>query len=257
MIKNLVTSGCSFTESINQGKSWASELATLLQVENHVNMAKGAAGNVYICNSIIDCLETKHFDPRHTLVLVMWSGPDRKDVLVSGEYWYLLNAYPNKIVVNDPDGYWIFSGGRGNSWQDFEETRKLFEPFYVSSDPHVMCKETLRSMLHLQSYLLARGYLYRFMSYMNYFLPDLKTQSIDMGSLNIPFFSQSIIDFQNLDFTNWIFWNKNKDTIYEFCRTNDLIGDDNCHPSKQGHKQYAEQVLLPVVRKILEHRTTL
>jgi hypothetical protein len=69
----MITSGCSFTESIrpNQEKSWADYLAEKLG-KKLTNYGRGGAGNEYIYNSVVDNLGTD-------LVVVMWSCFDRWD----------------------------------------------------------------------------------------------------------------------------------------------------------------------------------
>ena len=69
----MITSGCSFTESIrpNQEKSWADYLAEKLG-KKLTNYGRGGAGNEYIYNSVVDNLDTD-------LVVVMWSCFDRWD----------------------------------------------------------------------------------------------------------------------------------------------------------------------------------
>jgi hypothetical protein len=72
-VGNMITSGCSFTESIrpNQEKSWADYLAEKLG-KKLTNYGRGGAGNEYIYNSVVDNLDTD-------LVVVMWSCFDRWD----------------------------------------------------------------------------------------------------------------------------------------------------------------------------------
>lgn len=83
MIKQLVVSGCSFTAN-NHATScaWANFLADACGADC-VNLARDGAGNEHIARSVILYLEQHRPDPAHTLVLVMWSGVDRLDLLAS------------------------------------------------------------------------------------------------------------------------------------------------------------------------------
>ena len=79
--KHLVVSGCSFTyEPMNEWYpfAWPSLLAefTGMTIDN---LAIPGAGNDHISKSLILFLEKKNYNPKDTLVLVMWSGITRID----------------------------------------------------------------------------------------------------------------------------------------------------------------------------------
>ena len=241
MIKNLVVSGCSFTAGKN---SWARCVQDQLSVPNLFNVGSIGAGNRYIASSIIDVLQHHCLAPKETVILAMWSGPGRVDELVSGEYWYLLEDYPYKTFVLDcDDTYWIHSGGRGNSWLDHQETKKLFQHKYVTSDPFVLCKETLVHMSHLQNFLQNHGFRYKFMSYVNYWIPD--KESVGNGDFSLTHFCSDWPTYRALEFQHWIFVNQQKDSLYEFCAAHDCVSSDNFHPTSLGHQQFAQQIILP------------
>jgi hypothetical protein len=248
MIKNLIVSGCSFTDN-RYHHTWANFVADLLRPSVFVNLGRSSAGNTYISHSVIDCLARNAYVPTETLILIMWSGPDRHDLLVSGEYWHLVQNYTCKTDLSDPDGYWIFSGGRSNSWLDHVETRKLFGPHYTTVDPFVICTRSLLQMSLTSSHLNQLGYRHAFMSYVNYWNSDLSCQSVGHGDFNMSFFCQNLPIFQRMTFANWIFANDNKDTIYEFCRDRGLLSQDKFHPSMMAHKLYAEQVVVPYLER--------
>ena len=111
MIKNLVTSGCSFTDD-SQQPTWVKSVANICNIKYH-NLARGGAGNSYICNSVIDQLDTGMHDPAETLVLVMWSGTSRKDIRVGEEYWNDLNYYFK--FKSTEHNYYVGSCGTGNA----------------------------------------------------------------------------------------------------------------------------------------------
>jgi hypothetical protein len=239
MIKNVVASGCSFTEGI----SWTVPVANHFQAQLY-NLGHSGAGNRYIANSVIDCLQYKDLNPESTLVIVMWSGPGRKDALVSGEYWYLLSDYPGKAKFHDyEDCYWIFSGGRSNAWCDHIETRKIFEQDYLVSDPVTICKETLDNVIKLQIYLKYHGFKYFFMSYVNYWKADI--ESTVNGDFNIKYFAGHIPAFQKIDWSPWIFSSNTQDGIYEFSRDQNILHTDEFHPSLIAHNRFASEVIIP------------
>lgn len=241
LIKTLVTSGCSFT----QGQlSWAGFLQQSLGASDFFNLGAAGAGNRYIASSVIDCIEHNRIDPDTAMIMVMWSGPARKDALVSGEYWHLLSDYHLKTSMqNCPDSYWIFSGGKSNSWPDHKETVKLFEQSYLVSDPVTLCKETLENITRLQDYLQMRGFRYRFMSYANVWRS--KTESVVNGDYSLAHFVGNLPLYPSLQQNHWVFVNTAFDCIHEFCLERNLLTRDRFHPSPEGHQQFVQQVLLP------------
>lgn len=241
--KNLVVSGCSFTQG---DESWAHVIQKHFNIAKLFNLGSGGAGNRYICNSVIDAVQHNHLAPEETLVLVMWSGPSRFDELVSGEYWHLLSDYHYKIKSDhNEDGYWIHSGGRGNSWQDHVETVKLFRQKYVVSDPLAICKQTLANILALENFLQNRAFDYRFMSYVNYWKAG--EESTVQGDFSLTHFCGDLPAYQQLDFDRWIFSNTGKDCLYEFCLENQLLEDDQFHPTTTGYREFVRRIILPQI----------
>ena len=80
--KNLLVSGCSFTHSLDGG-TWPYHLQRLGSFENLIDCACPGAGNFHIHHSIIWEIENNsNITPENTLVIVMWSGYDRDDIIV-------------------------------------------------------------------------------------------------------------------------------------------------------------------------------
>lgn len=245
MIDTLIVSGCSFTEGEN---SWANHVARHYNIKNFVNLGAGASGNYYICNSIVDYIDEEMPNPDTTLVLAMWSGIGRKDLLVEGSYWYLLGDYPGKQKYKDrADSYYVFSGGRSNSWMDFKETRQLFEPLYLRADPFTMCKESLQQFSYLTHYLKARKYQYKFTSYVNYWLEDSASE-MGNGDLSLTYFAKDMPSYKSIDFDNWFFVDNNKNSLYEYARDKGMLMNDNFHPTYQAQQLYAEEVVVSKIK---------
>jgi hypothetical protein len=242
MIKTLLVSGCSFTRE-RASMTWPNHTAKHLGIESVVNLAHDGAGNDYICNSIIDYIEDQAPDPATTLVMAMWSGPGRRDVLVSGEYWYLLDDYKFKAKYQDhADKYWIFSGGRSNSWMDHPETKKLFGPLYVSDDPFVLCKQTLTNIVKLQGYLESKGYRFKFTSFVNYWNP-INMSGIN-GEFSIGYFAKDLFMYKNLNFENWFFTDAQRNCFGEYALERGLTTADGFHPTEEAHRLYAENIVV-------------
>jgi hypothetical protein len=248
MIENLIVSGCSFTWG---NQSWANIVAEEFDIKKLVNLATPAAGNNYIANSIIDYIETHRPDPENTVVLAMWSGIGRKDLMIDGELWYLLSDYQFKHKYNDaPDSYYIFSGGMGNAWIDHPRVSGLFEPLYLASDPFTICKESLQNFSRLHDYLTLRNYKFGFTSYLNYWPPSI--ESVSNGDYSLGHFAKDMPAFCSLNFDPWFFIDEQKNSLYEFAKINGHLSADNFHPTALGHKKYSQDIVIPAIKGLFK-----
>jgi hypothetical protein len=80
-MKQLITSGCSFSECRSHVGTWPKHLADALPDYAHVSTAMGSQGNGLISRrAIYQVTEAlKQTSPEDILVGIMWSGPDRHD----------------------------------------------------------------------------------------------------------------------------------------------------------------------------------
>jgi hypothetical protein len=81
-IKHLVTSGCSFSTA---GK-WPQMLSTKLENTELYNLGQDSAGNDWIARTSIyqaSKLLQSGVNPEEILIIVMWSGIDRKGMFIS------------------------------------------------------------------------------------------------------------------------------------------------------------------------------
>jgi hypothetical protein len=101
----LYTFGCSMTSY--SWPTWADILGK--EFSDYENWGRGSAGNLFIFNSIIECLERKKFTSNDTIV-ILWSGITRIDYYQLGVW----SAAHNKSILNDntascPDGFEIIN----------------------------------------------------------------------------------------------------------------------------------------------------
>lgn len=245
MIKNLIVSGCSFTDSGAYGSSWAEYTANHLGL-NCINLAKSGAGNDYIANSIIDTVYS--YNPEETIVIVMWSGPGRKDLVVSSEYWETLQ-YPYKTKTNwDEDKHYVFSGGMANSWLDNPDAKKLFYFLYKSSDPYTFTKNTLLNFLNLENSLV--GYKFKFTSFINFWDPNI--ESGPSGDYSLGHFGPKLQIYDRIKFNNWFFVDEKRNGFYEFAKKLNLLSEDDFHPDITAHKKFAEEIVIPNIQEFLK-----
>lgn len=249
MIKNFIVNGCSFSDDSRLNTNtvtWATYVNKNLQFDYYQNLARAGAGNSYICESTIGFLETQNLDPDETCVIIMWSGTGRKDLRISGDwYFYLKNKYPflSQAGYNDVD-YYLFSGGLTNSWMDIGEVKKIFDWLYKLSDPHSLCLDSLTNMIKLESYLQNQGYSYAMTSFQNLW----QGESTVTGDYCIPWFLKDQVILKNYEFDHWFFINQKKDCLGEFSRNLKEI-DNTGHPTALAHEMFANQIVIPELSK--------
>jgi len=249
MVKNLVVNGCSFTDD-RIYYTWATALKKKYSKINYYNIGSASAGNDYICNSTINFLEKQNFNPADTLVLIMWSGTGRKDLSISGEWWYHLHDQHYKCGRNHNDSqYYLFSGGLTNSWTTNKTTKKIFDWSYKLSDPHTLCQDSLMNFLNLENYFKVNQYQYRCTSHVNYWNP-LEQSNFSAGDYSIGYFCKDYPLYQNYNFSNWFFVNDQKDCLAEFAQQIEQL-DHTGHPTSVGYETFAKQVVIPIMDSIV------
>jgi hypothetical protein len=98
----LFTFGCSMTRY--QYPTWADILGK--EWEYYENWGKGGAGNLYILNSLIECLHRNHLT-KDDCVMMMWTGITRTDYYHSGTWKVFHDKFSNNTTdfpVSCPDG---------------------------------------------------------------------------------------------------------------------------------------------------------
>jgi hypothetical protein len=234
-VENLVVNGCSFT----QGTTWASFLNKKTNPKNYYNLAQGGAGNKYICDSTIAFLESNNFVPQETLVLIMWSGIGRKDLHISGEWYYCLKDEYCYLCEKNNESYYLHSGGLTNSWLKNNFTKKVFEFLYKISDPLSICVENLLFFIQLESYLKCKNYKFAFTNYYNTWDPTVEsTMGGDYCIANFCTLASTPL-YDNFNFHHWIFLDENKMCLGDFASTINEI-DQSGHPTLLAHRQFSE-----------------
>lgn len=254
MIKNLVVTGCSFTETLYRG--WSDITCQHVSPANFVNVAKSGAGNFYIADSLIQTLSASDFDPVETLVLVMWTGVTRKDLIVSDEYRSIMPPDHSNAVTKNGIHY-VLSGGQVGSWQADSSTgieyrwliRPLFEPLYRSSDNKTLGHETLSNIVRTRTFLESHGYNYKFMSYVNYWSGNagILSRNLDF-SLTVHCEGNPLLNQLG---DQWIWASPNKDCFFEYAKNRKLLNDDEFHPNQEAHQLFADNIVIPNIKDFL------
>lgn len=246
MIKNLVINGCSFTDE-RHFETWATYLAQNFQLESYRNLAYKAAGNHYICNSTIHLLEQQMLNPAETMVIIMWSGTTRKDISVSGEWWYELSKkWPASATLNDQH-YYLFSGGLFGDCKN-KTIKEIFHWLYKLVDPETICTDSLLNFINLENYLKRHGYQYKFTSFANYWNPNVES-TFPGGDYSLGYFCRHIPLYKNFDFSHWFFINDQQDCLFELAQYNNQLDKTN-HPTSIAHKQFVTETVIPLFDNI-------
>jgi hypothetical protein len=204
-------------------------------------VAEAAAGNQYICDSIIRMVleNPGQFDR----VLVMWSGVSRLDYLtdITDPAWNsLFDSYGfYRRLPNQKLGY-IFSGGQMGTWFQNPVAHKMFYEMYKVSSNLSLATINLQEIVKLQNFLENKGIEYNFMSYVNYWNDgEHVSPNGDFGVMNIPEVKYLI---EEIDFSKWIFTGEGRDGIYELAKSMGSFMQDGFHPGHEAHRSWAELV---------------
>jgi hypothetical protein len=225
--KNLLASGCSFTQDGIGGvpptsqsaggssfkqyanvqpapcASWASFLSTYLNVDSFVNFATSGGGNLLTCETIISALEKYNYQIDDTLVIFNITEFTRLDIKKN---WDDKN---DNIPWNSDYLDFTFTKKYDNLWRQKINELEIEE----------IISRSYCALEKLFKYLKVNNYSFVFTM-----MTDYSTNAI---------ISQH---------TNNLVLLEPGGGMYEFCKTNNLLSDDNFHPSVQGHEQIAKQV---------------
>ena len=249
MSMKVLVSGCSFTHwpaepGSDRNICWPAHLQKIRPEFEIDNRAEPAAGNQYIANSVVRavCDRPNYYD----LALVMWSGMSRLDFLtdVSDPAWNSMfdeygfyrrvEACPNTL------GY-IFSGGQMGPWlQNPGAAKNVFTSLYRVSSNLSLAHNNIIEMIKCQEFLKSRQIPYRFMSYVNYWTSQgYMSPNGDFGVMAFPELRSLI---HQIDFSQWIFSDNDKNGIYEMAKQAEDYHGDRFHPGEKTNQAWAELV---------------
>lgn len=239
----ILVSGCSFTQwpeyPGGPNVCWPRYLEPLMPENQIVTVGEAAAGNQYICDSVIRETLTNRYDQ----VLVMWSGVSRLDYLTSLEdsAWdSLFDSYG--FFRRLPDGKlgWIFSGGQMGTWFKNPVAHRMFYEMYKVSSELSLATINLMEIVKLQNYLQSKGIPYKFMSYVNYWCRGKRlSPNGDFGVLDFPELYYLI---KEIDFNQWIFADDGRKCIYDVAKELNSFMEDGFHPGAAAHTVWAELI---------------
>ena len=218
-MKNLITFGCSFTEGtydVDFGSNWPKHLSSLNKYKL-TNKGLGGVGNYYIANTVYDTVVNSD----DTSVIVMWSGIDRVDKVVSKEEFHYFDRYEVRNGWLHSGGPSMFDDARTSDryWYNYYKTYHTQEESYL---------QTLHHMVGVQEFLSNRKIPYLFLTYKDIFTDRYRKYK---RAKNL----ENQIDWDRFHFPDGEFGGE-----YEWVRDNNLTwADDNVHPSGESHRKFA------------------
>tara|TARA_Y100000356_G_scaffold57405_1_gene46495 strand:- start:4697 stop:5500 length:804 start_codon:yes stop_codon:yes gene_type:complete len=258
----IITSGCSFTaQAVPENLSWANTLHTIDGIWVN-NVAEMAAGNTLISHNLIWAIEkNKHLNP---FVIVMWSNPNRVDLLLDEYLEGVGQGYQN-IVETDNKWYpeiskknnWLKSGGGFGDWKfDNDRANKLLDIYMKHfHNEEFQFMNTLNQIIKVQHYCKLNNIPYVMISWKNIFsdynrkdggFNKLDGETYETGDMLINKFKGCTHLWDMIDWNKWWFYN-HYDGYWEWCRDNDNDFSDNDHPSSNASKSFVDNVILKLL----------
>lgn len=223
---NLMVSGCSYVWNNSEEHvcTWPYYLKYIAGFNQVLDCSQCGAGSNHIFNSVINEIETNpSINPTNTLVIVMWSGLSRTDVIAESEIthpWHYQSNYDfdqkySTLVLlreNHPIG-----GHVG----------KLCEIYTKLISPEAQIYESYIKIIALDHYLRSRGFSYLFLNW------EKMDQQFDPS---IPLYHQakSLIDPSV--------------ALGEFADNRNMRIPGDGHPDVECHLQWCREILIPVLR---------
>jgi hypothetical protein len=221
--KILVTSGCSFTASsnvINTAASWPGYALDRCRFDHCIDYSYPGAGNEYIGDSILHFFsQVPDNDIDKYMVIIMWSGIDRKEEKVAGAKMPNLNGITYRRKENWPKLPPTNKDERSN--RAAESASKILEVYEYLSKRKISFVFTFYANLLFAPYIPKRDTTFEFDDYIS---PSLLNQL-----QNLPWVTRKPFEF-----------------MYEYAFKNDLLNPiDQFHPNFECTLKWTDEVLLP------------
>lgn len=227
-LKNLIVSGCSFTYNNNEHLcTWPFYLRDLGNFQEVLDCSLPGAGNAHILWSMQWAITVKEPDPKDSLVVIMWSGNDRDDLICDATN---ITDYPFRFDYSKS----VSSGISGGSDEDSKGNVGSHEwPVRKLKSHRSRAIENFLYVSSLHSWLQTRGFRFVFLKHMNSLIPN---RTLDFEIKN--FLPQSVANKYS-DMMDDV------EDLYTWAvKTNQLMEDD-FHPTPDGHLSWTKERLLP------------
>jgi hypothetical protein len=220
--KNILVSGCSFTWNNSDSHicSWPYYLRDLAGFDQVYDCSQSGGGTNHIFNSIVNEIETNSaVDPESTLIIVMWSGLTRTDVV----------AHKDIVIKNHTMETYHFDKNFAtlslfNKSKGVDPIDKMFLEYKRFVNPDAQIYESLIKIIALKSYLQNKKFNFLFTSWMN--------PTVELDRINSPL-AQSVMD--SISHVPY---------LYEYAIKNKQI-EPNGHPTPDAYLGWTRECLLP------------
>ena len=211
---------------------WAEHIKDQCNI-NLINLARSGAGNTHIANSIITQCELNKFKigPGNTYVIVMWSGPDRLDTMIDVKH--IDYEQSRDQFEYSPHSAWVGTGGARGMGNNPAVADTVLRPAYPYKNAHTQALECYVTICTTWHYLRNRGFKFKFLNYRNLSIPA-RDEAFDWLAL-IPEHLEADRMFMNCI------------TPYEYAVREDMLSEDEYHPTEQGFVDWCKKHLLPEI----------
>jgi hypothetical protein len=224
-IQNLLVSGCSMVWNNSEKDicSWPYYLRDLAGFKEVYDCSQSGAGTNHIFNSVINDIETGKVDISSTLILIMWSGLSRTDVIAESDItqpwhhmsnYYFSEKFATLSLFNNVTG----NGKLDTLCRDFKKIVSLESQIYESS----------LKILALHHYLSSKHAKFFFFSWQ-----DLE--------LDLSLISNDIIAEKVMNLIAPV------KLLVPFARSNGMLGSCG-HPTPDGYLAWTQQYLIPFLK---------
>lgn len=238
----LITSGCSFSECKSLVDTWPRHVERILAPQQVFHQGLGGQGNGMISRQIIWCVSQLLDQADDLLVGIMWSGPDRHEVLLPKhlqpmdiDYGMPVPGSPKKVYnpynwLESKDADWLLLQHSSN----ISITKQYYSSIHNNLHARLL---TAEHVLRVQWFLKLHKIKY-FMTAFNENVFDPWTYS----SPNVKYL------YDQIDFDQFL----PVSGEYEWCRDHSNLefpvpGDK--HPSSEQHHLFAQQVIVPFLQQ--------
>jgi len=231
--KNLVVAGCSFTYNSSQTDActWPYYLKDLGNFETVYDCSLPGAGNYHVSHSVQWALLNQPLEQEQTLVVIMWSGNDRDDFICSTDF---LGNAPTKYCYLPT----VASAISGGSHVTSAGNTTIAVNVKKIKNRQSRAVENFLYMDLLKTWLDQKGYRSVFLNYIDRQLPS-RTTDFEIKSY-LPLSCQQRLDEM---------FGHCQDP-YSFCLKNNLLYQDDFHPSANGHLQWTKDILIPYLKSL-------
>jgi hypothetical protein len=233
---NLVVGGSSFTYNNHEtcAVTWPYYLRDLGGFSDVLDCSMPGAGNYHISTSVQWALENHRLDPLKNLVIIMWSGNNMDDCLCASQ---ALNDYAFRFDYT-PEVSSGITGGIIDLCASGNLNSRKFKEYTLTKIPQSRAIENFLYILSLYNYLKVNNFSFVFLHTLNWALPN-RANDFDIR----PYLPKNLVNQYNHMFTEVV-------TPYEFALKNNLLEDDDFHPSPDGHLSWTKTILLPKLQQL-------